>query len=397
MAEITYTRKLPNWIQGFRDWTIERSQMSELLIDWAAVWTIAAALRRRIAFTRHSAFLGSWDCYPYLYVKAVGPAGVGKTTAVRYAFDLLDQVPSLGKPPTFTTVEGIIDAMLKSDDSSSNLVIEEFGDIMMKDHSGKMFQFLTSMYDGKANIRQHTMQRQLEFADKPCLNMFAGTTQEWIADNIPTNTLNGGYGSRVIWLAVPGLRRRRMYYRKEMQKIDFNEIEKKLVADLNHIATNLEGEYSISDEALDFMEEWNEHLEKHIRFKKIAGYIMRKPVFVHKLALVLQVAESDTKIVTLDKFKQAIAMLDKLELTLPRIFEGVGKNEYSFEMRDIADYIKENPGIPDADVREYFKNAAAPQKIDELITGLLMAKVIKSDMISDKDGGGRKFTFARKE
>jgi len=251
---------------------------------------------------------------------------------------------------------------------------------MMKDHSGKIYEFLTSVYDGKANIRQRTLSRDMEFADKPCVNMFAGTTPEWLADNISANTLNGGFGSRCIWLHVPGLRRRRMFYEKEMKERNYGAIEKDLVADLNHIAKNIEGEFTIEKEGRDWMEDWNSKLESKIKYKKIAGYIMRKPVFVLKVAIAFHVAYSDTPELSLGDLQNAEKMVTALEDDLPKIFEGIGKNEYSLEMKEILNEIKDHPGIAESELREMFKSAAGPAKLSELIDGLLLADLAKSEI-----------------
>lgn len=372
-----YQRKCENWIDTFKEWTIHRSEASALLLIWAGIFTISSALRRKVAITKQSGHLGSWDCYPFLYIMVVGPSGMRKTTTVRYSFDLLDQVPELAKPPTFITVEGLIDDMMNAKDSSVYLVVEEFSDLMQKDYNGKMSSFLTSAYDGKANIRQKTKIRDLEFVDKPCINLFGGTTPEWIANNIPVDTLNGGFGSRFIWLYVDKLRRRRMYYREEIGKFDFNQLEKNLVVDLQHISS-LEGAYTISDEAANFMEEWYQNLENSIKYKKLSGYIMRKPVFAHKLAMILHAAYSDEMELQLTDFKSAIELLDAMEPSLPKVFEGTGKNEYSLEMRDILAYIIESGEISEDKLKTVFMSSAAPAKLAELIDGLLMTGLVKS-------------------
>lgn len=377
---MAYIRLCENWIKSFRDWTVDRSQIRMELIDWSAIFTLATVLKRNVAITRTSGFLGSWDCYPFLYIIVVGPSGIGKTTAIKYSFELTDQIPTLAKPPTFATMEGIIDEMVK--DPALYLSIEELEDIMQKDNNRKMFGFLTSMYDGKASIRQKTLKRDLEFADKPCLNMFAGTTPEWVSDNIPPGVLNGGFGSRVIWLYIPDLRRRKMYYKKEMQEFDFTKLEKALVSDLQHIST-IEGDYTISEEAMIFMEKWNEEIPSRVKYNKIKGYIMRKSVFVHKLAMIMHVAYSDSMELNLLDFKNSISLIEGLEPNLPKIFEGVGKNEYAAEMRDIAQYIMETPGVRDDDLREVFKSAAGPAKLHELIEGLLAASIVRTEQAED--------------
>lgn len=394
---MSYVRKCDNWIQSFRDWTIERSQVSIDLIDWAAIFTLASALRRKVALTGASAYLGSWDCYPYLYINVIGPAGIGKTTSISYAFKLLDQVPILAKPPTYATVEAIIDSLIKAGttgDSSIYLTVGEMSDITMKDKQGKIYEFLNGIYDGKTDLKSHTMGRGVEFADKPCLNMFAGSTPEWVAENIPLAVLNGGYGSRCIWLYVPGLRRRRLFYRKEMSDTNFPEIEKKLVADLNHIANTLEGEFTIPKDLEDYLENWHDKLPQTIKYKKVQGYLMRKPVFVLKLAMIFHVAYSDSMVLNRVDFDNAINLINGLEENLPRIFEGVGKNTAILDIREIQRYVKDNPGIKESELKEIFISAAQPGRLEVMINDMLAAHLIRSDYERDENNrtiGARMF------
>lgn len=377
MSDETYKRLCENWVATFKEWTLPRSQAIEPLLEWTAIWTLATSLRRRVWIPK--SILGSWTCYPYLYTMIVGPSGMGKTTTIRYAYDLLSQMDGFPKPPNIVTPEGLIDEMLKSPDASSYLVIEEFGDLFLKDKTGTFFGLLTSFFDGKADIRQKTLMRQTEYALKPCLNVFAGTTPEWIADNISLNTLNGGFGSRFLWLYVNKLRQRRMYYVDEYASTNFQQLEQNLLADLIHISTKLEGEFNIDKDTLKWMEEWYQNMSEGSN-KNLSGYLKRKPEFVHKIAMLMHVAYSDTMVLNTLDFQNAINLVESLEGTLPRIFEGVGKNIYSLDMRDIAAAVVENPGIGEANLRDIFKNAAEPNKLTELIDGLLQAGILKSEM-----------------
>lgn len=391
MSDESYVRRCSNWIQSFKDWTLDRSEAAESLIEWSAIWTLATALERRIFIPK--SLLGSWSCYPYLYTMVVGPSGIRKTTTLRYSFDLLAQVPNFPKPPNFVTVEGLIDDLVKAPNNATYLVVEEFGDLLIKNTPDKLYGFLTSMYDGKADIRQKTLSRDLEYANKPCLNVFAGTTSEWIADNIPINSLNGGFGSRWIWVYINKLRRKRMYYKEEYKNKDYFKLEQDLVLDLIHIATKLEGEYLIDDETLKWMEQWYQEMEDKVTYKKVAGYIMRKHVYVHKLAMIFHVAYSDTNILNTLDFQNAINLMEAIEPQLPKIFGGLGKNVYAVEMRDIALEVAQNPGITEADLRAEFQAAAEPSKLTELIEGLLQAGVLRSQF----DDNNKRVLFLKDE
>src|SRR5262245_61436492 len=244
MSLPTYKRKCGNWIETFQKWVMPRSEASEKLVLWTAVWTLSASMRRRIVIPKKYG-LGSWDCYPHQYVMFVAPPGMRKTTTVRYAIDLLEKIPDLPAPPTFITQAALVGEIIKSPDCSMYLTMEEFGDLIIK--GGKeMYEFLTSMYDGKKNIRQNTMSRELEFAEKPCINMLAGTTPQWIAKNIPEDLIGGGFASRVLWVYENTLRQKVFWYDEAVIKKAM-ENEEALGADLIHIS-NLEGELQVSDE-----------------------------------------------------------------------------------------------------------------------------------------------------
>jgi hypothetical protein len=176
-----------------------------------------------------------------MYVMFVGPAGMRKTTTARMGTDLMEPIPSLSKPPTFITKEAIVDSLLTSPDSSMMLLIEEFSDIMQKGNSGEMYEFLTSMFDGKKEVQQKTLKRGVELIAKPCINMLAATTPEWIGANMPEGIIGGGFASRVIWVYENKLRNRGMYWSKVTEKYDFKTMEDDLSADLAHIAETIEG------------------------------------------------------------------------------------------------------------------------------------------------------------
>jgi hypothetical protein len=145
-----YKRRCANWITSFHDWIYPRSEAPQQYIFWSGIFCLAAALRRKVVIPKR--ILGTWECPPYMYVMFVGPAGMRKTTTARMGTDLMEPIPSLSKPPTFITKEAIVDSLLTSPDSSMMLLIEEFSDIMQKGNSGEMYEFLTSMFDGKKEV-----------------------------------------------------------------------------------------------------------------------------------------------------------------------------------------------------------------------------------------------------
>lgn len=371
-----YERRCPNWLATFEAYTIPRSEVAIPLIRWAGVWTIAAALRRRVFIPK--SILGSWTCYPYLYVMFVAPPGYRKSVTINYATELLDHITNLPKPPTFTTKEALFDMILKSPDHSIYLTMEEFGDLILKGGL-EMFEFLTSMFDGKKSVSQNTMARHLEHADKPSINLLAGTVPEWIAGNIPRALIGGGFASRVIWVYEDTLRQRRLFHKTEHIQNSL-ELEPYLIADLKHIS-ELSGEFAIDEEAQLFLESWYQALEQNYKGFKYPGYINRKHVMALKLAQVMRIAYTDDLTITKPDAENAIRLLESVESKLDKVFQGVGKNEYALDMRDIVHYVSERKRVSDKELRRHFESIAAPSKLDELIVGVLITGKIKTIMV----------------
>lgn len=372
----TYKRRHQNWLSAYEDWTLPRSEAALPLIRWSGLWTIAAALRRRVLIPK--SVLGSWSCYPYMYVMFVAPPGFRKTVTIDYAVELLENVPVLGKPPTFTTKEALLDIMIKATDSSVYLTMGEFGDLILKGGQ-EMFEFLTGIFDGKKTLRQSTMARGLEHVDKPCLNMIAGTTPEWISTNIPAALMGGGFASRVIWVYEDILRQRKFFHPTELITKALKN-EEGLLADLIHISQQM-GEFTIDKQGTEYLEDWYQNLEKKYKGWKYPGYLNRKHVMALKIAMCLRLAYSDELVITAEDASNAVLMLESTEKNLPKVFQGIGKNTYALEMRDIVTYVKDKGQVKASELLDHFESMAEPKKLHELVAGVIFAGKIKDVMI----------------
>ena len=210
--------------------------------------------------------------------------------------------------------------------------------------------------------------------------MLGATTPEWISSNMPEAVVGGGFASRVVFVYENQVHQRRMYYGDVMNKVDFSSMEKDLVADLNHIAMNIQGEFTITPAALSFMEEWYQTSHKTDGVhKKLQGYMQRKPVHIHKLAQILSIAESDNLVIDVPHFQAAIGIIEQTEVHLPKAFAGVGKNKYSIDMRDISEFISERGTIPRDELLRHFSASAEPNRLMELVNGLITMNLVVAE------------------
>jgi Protein of unknown function (DUF3987) len=378
----TTPRKLENWIESFIKWVAPRSEAPESFIMFTAFFTLAAAVRRNVFIGER--YLGGWRCYPHLYIIFVGPPGMRKTVTISKSTSLLEQLSGLSAAPTNTSQAALSLALAEAKGSAVYIVGEEFGDLFLKSGT-EMYEFLTSAFDAKTKLEVRTIGRGVEFVENPCINMLAGTTPQWLSGNMPASVIGGGFAARVLFVYADKLRSKQLFYSSTEDDTKQSEaLRQDLAFDLAHIATNLNGEFTLDDEAKDFLEDWyNKHEPARVH-PKVRGYYARKHVHILKMAMLFRLAYSDDLTITKADAEGAIGILSTIEPTLLTVFEGVGKNVYSFDMKDIYDYLKQNGKIERSELLNEFRSVATPNTLMELIQGLLAMRRIKAEIKDQK-------------
>lgn len=372
-----YKRACDNWLTSFGDWAVPRCESPHSFIFWGGLFTLASAVRRQVLITKE--YLGGWDCYPHMYAMMVGPAGkVRKTTSANFGSELLEGINFLVKGPQIVSQASLFTRLVDSPDNTLYMVAEEFSDLLLKDKAGDMYQFLTSIFDGRKSLESSTVSRGIELANKPCINMFAATTPEWMQAYMPEAVIGGGFASRVVFLYEDQVSKRRMYYKNVINREAMNELQKKLAADLTHIAENIHGEFRITEHAMDYMEEWygaNADGPKG-HGSKLSGYFQRKPTHIHKVAMLLRIAQSDELVLDVPDFESAITIVEQTETRLAQVFAGVGKNPYSLDSKVILRFVRESRVALRSELMKHFESVAPPKMLLELIDALVMSKQV---------------------
>jgi hypothetical protein len=380
---VDYKRRCENWLHTFREWTVPRSEAPETFIFWTGLFTLAAALRRKVQVPKE--ILGSWSASPNLYVIFVAPpAKARKSTTANYTEALLEDIPGITLASSSMTQASLMKKLSETDDSSVTIVSHEFATLILK--SGMdMFDFLTDLFDGKKSVSAETVGRGFEFAHKPCVNLLAATTPEWISTGMPESVIGGGFASRVIFIYENAVRKRQLIYRGKLDHGKLAELKEMLKEDLHHIATSIEGDFDLDPEAESFIETWYQSSADKLPTDqyKLHGYYERKPAHVLKVAQLLHVARSDELVLRKEDFIAAIDILRGIEKNLPLVFSLVGKNKYTVDIGRIRDVVREKGRVPRKELFSQFYHAANPTQLDELIAALIIMGDIGSD-IDDK-------------
>jgi len=364
-------RACENWLESYKDWIYPRSEAPETYILWSGVFALSSVLKRKVWIPKNK-LLGSWECYPHMYVWFVGPPATRKTSTMDFADNLLSQIPSVTEAADSMTQQVLAKRISDTGDCSISIRSGELGTFINPSGS-VMIDFLCSLWDGKRKFNTDTLSRGVEFAQSPCANMIAATTPVWIANNLSELMVGGGLTSRAIIIYEEEMRRRQLFY----ESLDYEYLEKQhrsLVSDLLHIS-NLAGEFSFTDEAKDFAEEWYRNLKMPDDYR-LTGYFGRKHVHMFKLAMLLRIAYSDSLLITIADLKLALKMLGIVEKKLAMAYHSVGKNPYTMEMDTLLEFVMKRKRVSRIELISTFYPIAAPSVILELLGALMtMGKI----------------------
>lgn len=323
--------------------------------------------------------MGGYEIYPSLYTIFVAPPGKArKSTTAGYSEDLLRNIPTVTRAPTSLTVEQMIKKIGETNDNALSIFSSEFGMFVSKSKID-MYTALTDLFDGKKDISVELITRATDFAETPCVNLLGATTPRWIAANMPEDVIGGGFASRVIFVFEERIRRAQLYY-ESIDQNHLSELKQNLLADLLHIDKYIQGEYAIDPNAKIFMESWYRQISTQGLTnlnERLSGYYERKPVHVHKLAMLIHASYSDSMTLTEGDFKAAIKVLEQIEIKLPKTFNTIGRNPYMNTLDNMIDYISLKKKARRSELLATFYHDGDIATISELINFLSITGRIK--------------------
>lgn len=282
------------------------------------------------------------DLNDYLQEKTDAPKK-GPLLAIPHAADcttfeaiVRDQAKSIRR--IFT---GKVDPFCPSKHYTSNpmsILVEEMATLFRKKHEDLIRYFLAAFDCGDFEYKtKHQGEDMIKFL---CLNILAGTNPGFMRDSISARVIDEGFSARTIFVYENAKRFERFDQAtiSPEQKQAWLQLREHLVA-----LTKLYGPCTFEPEAYDFLKHYVEEVLPVLRNNidpNLVHYYARKNIHVCKMAMAVHFADKTDFVITLDECKQALAILDKLELKMHYALSTGTNNSLVRKAKLIIDYMK---------------------------------------------------------
>lgn len=378
------SRNLPDWLDAFMELT-ENSEPPAMFRKWAGISTIAAALQRKVRVD-----LGlSLTFYPNLYIVLVGPSATGKGTAMKFASDIIEQVPTIRLSAQATSLQALIRRMKDTNLTDVNIVTGEqtyhssltiFSTeftVFLGYHNQELIAALCEWYDCHNRWVYETIARKKEEVVGVWVNLFAGTTPDAIRASLPIESIGGGLTSRIIFVVEE--KRGKLVVIPTMTDREI-ELQQKLVYDLEAI-NRLTGPMRYTEEFLKVYSDWCYYADTHRPFqdKKFDGYCGRRRKHLITLAMICCASRSDEMIMTAKDMERAISLLAEVEIKMGKVFKGIGRSSTADLLNDAVTFIMNSavPDIPLFQFARYFEGDMDKIEMERVITTMEAMKLIQ--------------------
>src|SRR6185312_5314669 len=325
-----------------------------LLHFWTGVSCIAGALRRKVWID-----MKRFQWIANFYIIFVAPPGIiSKSTTADIGMDLLKAVPGIKFGPDVVTWQALVGAFAANGESfeyegefvpmsALTLVASELGNLI-DPQNRDMVNMYINLWDGRKSLEKVTKTSGNDTIERPWINLLGCTTPHWIADNMPTATVGGGFTSRCVFVYADRKEKLVPYVDEATNGAD-KEDRLALIQDLEHISTQLCGPYTLHPDARAWGHEWYRQMwsgdNQLFSDDRLDGYIARKQTHMHKLALIIAASLRDERIIMLEDIQLAERMLTSTEEGLPKVFSRIGRSEDSLQAERFIQYIYSKGGL----------------------------------------------------
>jgi len=281
-----------------------------------------------IAYERRIYIQESRQIFANLYLAIVGYSSASKkSTSIGIGLKLLKDIfPERTSLSNVFTPEGLHSVF---EEYPRQLIeIDELGgflgQVSKKSYMSGITDTLNSLYDCPSHFGKRLAKKTLEF-DDPYPVVICGSPFRWLADEVNSTLKEGGFIARFQWfISLDRLKKEDL---KPITPAPNVNLQNKLIQKLE-VIRSMEQEdeviFTYDDQARElycrFYEEQKLSLQNE-QSEQIAPHVERLLTAVKKFALIYQATKGDSKVITLQTMREAIALCRWLRGNIEHLFQ----------------------------------------------------------------------------
>jgi energy-coupling factor transporter ATP-binding protein EcfA2 len=369
--------------ESFIDCVSPHTDIPDTFIIWSALSLVGAALKNNVYFQ-----IGTYTLYPNMFIVLVGPPGVGKGASM----SILEQMIIDTKPNQVVntlsdriTAERIIERI--SDGWSTAPQLKNMQLVLGKnDHncllfsseirvllgaSDWMLEFLEEAWS-KTTYEYQTKNKGNVAIDNMCCSLLAASVPDFLrnVNREAHMVITGGFSSRCLFIYAENPSKDLPFPEPLKKNAKSKALYDNLVLDLQEIGT-LRGEFVIDTGARLRFEAFlrlNRAASSKDDSEAVANFRARIKAHVLKLAMIFSVSRDNTLRISEMDMVNAIAEVQKILVSLTKLFRGAGEGMDAAVTARVQDFIEKYGRVSKKEIfKSLHRHLNSPEALDRIL------------------------------
>jgi energy-coupling factor transporter ATP-binding protein EcfA2 len=369
--------------ESFIDCVSPHTDIPDTFIIWSALSLVGAALKNNVYFQ-----IGTYTLYPNMFIVLVGPPGVGKGASM----SILEQMIIDTKPNQVVnmlsdriTAERIIERI--SDGWSTAPQLKNMQLVLGKnDHncllfsseirvllgaSDWMLEFLEEAWS-KTTYEYQTKNKGNVAIDNMCCSLLAASVPDFLrnVNREAHMVITGGFSSRCLFIYAENPSKDLPFPEPLKKNLKSKALYDNLVLDLQEIGT-LRGEFVIDTGARLRFEAFlrlNRAASSKDDSEAVANFRARIKAHVLKLAMIFSVSRDNTLHISEMDMVNAIAEVQKILVSLSKLFRGAGEGMDAAVTARVQDFIEKYGRVSKKEIfKALHRHLNSPEALDRIL------------------------------
>jgi len=389
------------WHEAFHECVSPHTDAPDNFVTWSALSLIGATLKNNVHFE-----IGTYTLYPNQFIVLVAPPGVGKGTVMTLINEMIEETrPNIvvntlsdritaekiieriadGWPTGFSLVGGQI--MAGKQDHNCMLFSSELR--ILLGASEWMLEFLEEAWS-KTTFDYQTKNKGSVSITSMCCSLLAASVPDFLRNvrQEAQMVITGGFSSRCLFIYAEQPSKDLPWPQPLKQNKRSKALYDQLVADLQDIAL-LKGEFKVDAMARVKFETFlklNRAAASKDDSEAIVNFRARVKAHVLKLCMIFSAARGNDKIINDLDMMNAISEVNKIIISIERLFRGAGEAIDSGITARVQNFIEKVGATTRKEImRALYRHLGSVESLDRILSVLIAIGFCEYTIVGGKE------------